>query len=547
MRFLTLSFPRLAAAALFLSVCQLPIVSAQTSTFLGGSGSTISSREGWTTSDNWSPTGIPEGSTVWAEIGPNGTTTPGEGNRLRIFYPSSEFTDFTLNVGAISFLNTLTSPELTYEVQNNANTSTPGRKGFVQFYGVDTTIGGQQRTVILEQNSTLVDDVAFTQALSGQEFVLSTSGAISVVEGASLTLTTKITEDASPRAITKIGPGMLSFANVRSLGNESSASTYSGGFTLEEGTVQYAISGSSSASPFGIGPLTLKGGTLRSTTTSGRTINVSINLDGGATIGSTETGFTGNITVNSASGSLTTTLLSDSVVTIADGATTIWNQAISGTGNLTKAGGGLLNLNGFGGDLTYTGNTIAAEGTLVIDGDYTGSGTFEVQSGATLTGTGSIAGATTILAGGTLAPGASPGVLSFGGDLSLAGTTVMEINGPARGTDYDGIDVAGTLTYGGTLDLQIPSTLADGTYQLFDGFASQSGSFASITLAGAYSGSLAESAGVWTGSFQGQNFTFTSGTGDLVVVPEPAALAAALTGLAVAAGMRRWRRAGLKR
>jgi hypothetical protein len=254
-----------------------------------------------------------------------------------------------------------------------------------------------------------------------------------------------------------------------------------------------------------------------------------------------------NITVNSASGSLTTTLLSDSVVTIADGATTIWNQAISGTGNLTKAGGGLLNLNGLGGDLTYTGNTIAAAGTLVIDGDYTGSGTFEVQSGATLTGTGSIAGATTILAGGTLAPGASPGVLSFGGDLSLAGTTVMEINGPARGTDYDGIDVAGALAYGGTLDLQIPSTLADGTYQLFDGFASQSGSFASITLAGAYSGSLAESAGVWTGSFQGQNFTFTSGTGDLVVVPEPAALAAALTGLAVAAGMRRWRRAGLKR
>ncbi len=544
MRFLTLSFPRLAAAALFLSVCQLPIVSAQTSTFLGGSGSTISSREGWTTSGNWSPTGIPNGSTVWAQIGPNQTTTPGEGNRLRIFYPSSTLgSDDTLTIGAISFLNTLTSPDSTYEVQNNS-TST---KGTLSLFGIDTTIGGQQRTVILEQNSTLVDDVAFTQALSGQEFVLSTSGAISVVEGASLTLTTKITEDASPRAITKIGPGMLSFANVRSLGNESSASTYSGGFTLEEGTVQWDISGSSSASPFGIGPLTLKGGTLRSTTTGGRTINVSINLDGGATIGSTETGFTGNITVNSASGSLTTTLLSDSVVTIADGATTIWNQAISGTGNLTKAGGGLLNLNGLGGDLTYTGNTIAAAGTLVIDGDYTGSGTFEVQSGATLTGTGSIAGATTILAGGTLAPGASPGVLSFGGDLSLAGTTVMEINGPARGTDYDGIDVAGTLGYGGTLDLQIPSTLADGTYQLFDGFASQSGSFASITLAGAYSGSLAESAGVWTGSFQGQNFTFTSGTGDLVVVPEPAALAAALTGLAVAAGMRRWRRAGLKR
>ena len=82
--------------------------------------------------------------------------------------------------------------------------------------------------------------------------------------------------------------------------------------------------------------------------------------------------------------------------------------------------------------------------------------------------------------------------------------------------------------------------LTNGTYELFDGFASQTSTFSSITLAGAYTGSLAESAGVWTGSFGGQDFTFTNATGDLSVVPEPSVLA--LAGIAVAAVGGLWRR-----
>jgi hypothetical protein len=529
MRFSTLSFPRLAAAALVLSVSQLPTVSAQTvKTFIGGGSPTNS----WTIPSNWTPSGVPNASDIWAQIDSRSTTEDVQ----TILYTSSNLpTSPVMSLGAMSFLPTLTlSSGTSLSVQNNSTTT----KGTLKFFGIDTTIDGQPRRIVLDNSSTL-SNVSFTQSNAGQDFELNTSGVIHVAANTQLTSTATILEAGGARALTKIGPGTLIFS-----GASSDDSVYSGGFVMEDGIVQWSISGSSSASPLGIGPLTLQGGTLRSTTTTGRSVNVSIVLDGGATLGSTEEGFTGNITVNSGGGSLTTTLLSDSVVTIADGATTIWNQAISGTGNLTKAGGGLLNLNGFGGDLTYTGNTIAAAGTLEIDGDYTGSGTFEVQNGATLTGTGSIAGATTILAGGTLSPGASPGLLTFGDDLSLAGTTVMEIDGPTRGTDYDGIDVAGTLGYGGTLDLQIPSTLADGTYQLFDGFASESGSFASITLSGAYTGSLSESAGVWTGSFGGQDFTFTNATGDLAVVPEPAALAVAVAGLAVAAGVRRWRRSG---
>lgn len=52
--------------------------------------------------------------------------------------------------------------------------------------------------------------------------------------------------------------------------------------------------------PFGLGPLTVRSGTLRSTGTSGRSVNVSVVLDGPVEIGSTTATQTGGITVNSA-------------------------------------------------------------------------------------------------------------------------------------------------------------------------------------------------------------------------------------------------------
>ena len=120
----------------------------------------------------------------------------------------------------------------------------------------------------------------------------------------------------------------------------------------------------------------------------------------------------------------------------------------------------------------------------------------------------------------------------------------MEIAGSTRETDYDGIDVVGTLAYGGALDLQIPNILSNGTYDLFNGYASQTGTFASITLTGAYTGSLTESSGVWTGSLGGQDITFTNATGDLSVVPEPSVLGLAGVVAAIAAARLRWRGQG---
>jgi hypothetical protein len=176
---------------------------------------------------------------------------------------------------------------------------------------------------------------------------------------------------------------------------------------------------------------------------------------------------------------------------------------------------------------------------------------FTVAAGQTLKGVGTIKGATTI--SGTLAPGASPGTLTFENALTLSGTTVMEIDGLAgAGVNpggHDFINLVGTgaeglLTYGGVLSLEIGALFDQGAYSwdLFD-FASQTGSFSSITLGGLYSGNLAYNNlnGVWNLTSDNNLWTFTQSTGvlGLTVIPEPAS--ALLGGLGLLVLLRRRR------
>ena len=210
----------------------------------------------------------------------------------------------------------------------------------------------------------------------------------------------------------------------------------------------------------------------------------------------------------------------------ASGGLFAYSSALSDIGTSTgtgfaKLGGGTLVLEGAN---TYSGVTQVREGTLVVDGS-TAAGAVTVAAGATLGGSGVIGGATTIQSGGTLAPGNSPGVLSFAGDLTLEGAVVMELNGLSRATQYDGIDVGGQLTYGGALTLNFGSAFANGdSFNLFD-FGSAAGSLDSITFTGAYAGVLANDSGLWTGNIGGQDFSYLESTGELNVVPEPSTCA----------------------
>jgi fibronectin-binding autotransporter adhesin len=165
-----------------------------------------------------------------------------------------------------------------------------------------------------------------------------------------------------------------------------------------------------------------------------------------------------------------------------------------------------------------------------------------VGSGATLGGSGAIGGLTSILAGGILSPGTSPGTLAVNNTLALDGGSFLafeiDAGDPSSSVLNDLITGVTDLTLGGTLNLT-------GT-----------GDFTTVTQGNTwrlinYAGSLTDN-GLAIGTAPtlaaGLSFavdTSTANEVNLVVVPEPASLAAAMAGLvAVAAAYRQRRTAG---
>ena len=117
--------------------------------------------------------------------------------------------------------------------------------------------------------------------------------------------------------------------------------------------------------------------------------------------------------------------------------------------SLTKSGGGSLTLSGTN---TYTGATLVGSGKLLVNGSTTSATT--VASGATLGGSGTVSNSVTINSGGTVAPGTSPGILNSG-DVSLQSGSIfrVELNGTNVGTQYDQLNVTGTVTIGSSVTL----------------------------------------------------------------------------------------------
>ncbi|SOF01148.1 autotransporter-associated beta strand repeat-containing protein [Burkholderia sp. OK233] len=224
-------------------------------------------------------------------------------------------------------------------------------------------------------------------------------------------------------AVDKTGAGVLTLAPAAASGN-----TYSGGTTIDQGTI--AI-GADNALGANTGGLTFNTGTLQLTTSFDLASTRAITLAaGGGTIDTQ---------------SFNTTL----------------SQAVSGTGALTKAGSGSLLMTGVS---TYSGATTVAAGTLAI-GDathanaaLTGGGATTVASGATLGGYGSVTGAVTN--NGTLAvANALPSFSSEGnGAFSINGSLVnaglVQIGGPAAGGVGNRLNVTGNYAgQNGTIGL----------------------------------------------------------------------------------------------
>ena len=156
------------------------------------------------------------------------------------------------------------------------------------------------------------------------------------------------------------------------------------------------------------------------------------------------------------------------------------SSPIEGPGGLAKIGNGPLVLNGGN---TYTGPTVVSNGTLVVDGSISASAV--AVYGGSLSGIGSITAPVTITPNGTLAPGRD-GIGSFAIDntLSLSGTNVMDVNRSAGAITSDAIVGFSTLTYGGTLRLNLTGeALTVGDVITLYTFSAASGAFAAISPA----------------------------------------------------------------
>jgi outer membrane autotransporter protein len=137
---------------------------------------------------------------------------------------------------------------------------------------------------------------------------------------------------------------------------------------------------------------------------------------------------------------------------------------IFGTGGLTKIGLGNLVLSG---NNTFTGNTEIQRGILTVNGSLQ-SPVFVGLDGM-LRGTGRINGRTRVA--GTLAPGNSPGTLTFGAPVSMdpTGRLLIEIDGAGTGNgagNYSRVIVQGvgnTFTANGTLQPQLRGISASPT------------------------------------------------------------------------------------
>ncbi len=158
----------------------------------------------------------------------------------------------------------------------------------------------------------------------------------------------------------------------------------------------------------------------------------------------------------------------------------------------------------------------AVTGRIVVSGnsnatfydDLVNNGAVQVTTGSTAVYFGAVSGPGSFPGGGTnffegdLAPGASPALVTFGGNVVYGtfNTVFMELGGTTRGTQYDAINVAGKLTFDGGLTVPLISGFqpaAGNVFNLFD-FGTKAGTFTTVNLPALNPGLLWSQANLYT-------------------------------------------------
>ncbi|MFM8413707.1 MAG: autotransporter-associated beta strand repeat-containing protein, partial [Planctomycetota bacterium] len=230
---------------------------------------------------------------------------------------------------------------------------------------------------------------------------------------------------------------------------------------------------------------------------------------------------------------------------------TTYSGGLSGSGSVTKAGSGTLRLTGSN---NTSGGTTVSAGTLQVDGSI--AGPLAVTAAGTLSGIGSVGGNATIA--GTHSPGNSPGIQTFGGDLTYSAGAVVNWELIANstgsaGTDFDQIAVGGNLSFAGSTTLALsfdsigsnvvwadPFWNVNRAWMVYDLSSGSAGSLSNLVVGGSLLDSLGNSLspterGFFTATLVGQDVML-----QFTAVPEPSTWAVCL--VAAAGGGRMVRR-----
>ncbi|WP_413495931.1 Ig-like domain-containing protein [Shewanella baltica] len=250
---------------------------------------------------------------------------------------------------------------------------------------------------------------------------------------------------SSPSVLTLTGTGQT-IANDIVMSGDASISN------ANPITLSGVISGSGSLTKSGAGILSLTGTNTSTGATSieagGLTISSGSSLGDTAAVyvasGATLTLAGGNETIGSLAGG-GNVVLSYRLTLGGDNSSSTFSGIISGNGSgITKTGTGTFKLTGTN---TYSGSTSILAGSLIVNGSISASSGVSVASGGTLGGTGSLP-SVTVASGANLSPGdAGNGILNFTNGLVIntGGNLRLDIAGTTAGTQYDQLNVVGSL------------------------------------------------------------------------------------------------------
>jgi fibronectin-binding autotransporter adhesin len=280
--------------------------------------------------------------------------------------------------------------------------------------------------------------LTLTSTNGTMSLLLGASGQFNVDTGSTLTINPTIKDNSvTARSVEKTGAGTLTL---------SGTNTFSGGFTLTNGTFQLGASGGA-----GTGTLTLAGGTITSNAAGARSPTNVLSITGDTTFGSTGAGaitFSGGGTTTGPrllTFNTTTTVFSTNALTLGGDLATLGTGGATFSGGIALGGSNRIITGGMTNTLTIGG--ITGTGNVTLDANSAAAMTINaiVNNTGTVSNSGTNSGTTTISGGiGANVTGinqtssTSPLTIS-GGSITLGSNLIVASSGTALTTISGGV------------------------------------------------------------------------------------------------------------